>query len=88
MHRHEKLFIGGSWVSPDTDDIFEVISPHTEAPIALVAAAGPADVDAAVTSARTAFDDGPGRVWIPPIASKRCAGSRKSMRRNSPRWPS
>ncbi|MGA9674428.1 MAG: aldehyde dehydrogenase [Mycobacterium sp.] len=59
MHRHEKLFIGGSWVSPDTGDTFEVISPHTEAPIALVAAAGPADVDAAVTSARTAFDDGP-----------------------------
>ena len=59
MHRHDKLFIGGSWLSPSTDDTIEVISPHTEAPIALVAAAGPADVDAAVTSARTAFDDGP-----------------------------
>jgi acyl-CoA reductase-like NAD-dependent aldehyde dehydrogenase len=59
VHRHEKLFIGGSWLSPSTDDTFEVISPHTEAPIALVAAATPADVDAAVTSARTAFDDGP-----------------------------
>jgi acyl-CoA reductase-like NAD-dependent aldehyde dehydrogenase len=59
VHRHEKLFIGGSWLSPSTDDTFEVISPHTEAPIALVAAAAPADVDAAVTSARTAFDDGP-----------------------------
>jgi acyl-CoA reductase-like NAD-dependent aldehyde dehydrogenase len=59
VHRREKLFIGGSWVSPGTDDTFEVISPHTEAPIALVAAAGPADVDAAVTGARTAFDDGP-----------------------------
>jgi len=59
VHRHERLFIGGSWLSPSTNDTFEVISPHTEAPIALVAAAGPADVDAAVTSARTAFDDGP-----------------------------
>ena len=59
MHRREKLFIGGSWVSPSTDDNIEVISPHTEAPIALVAAAGPVDVDAAVTSARAAFDDGP-----------------------------
>jgi acyl-CoA reductase-like NAD-dependent aldehyde dehydrogenase len=59
VHRHDKLFIGGSWLSPSTDDTIEVISPHTEAPIALVAAAGPADVDAAVTSARTAFDDGP-----------------------------
>jgi acyl-CoA reductase-like NAD-dependent aldehyde dehydrogenase len=59
VHRREKLFIGGSWVSPGTDDTFEVISPHTEAPIALVAAAGAADVDAAVTGARTAFDNGP-----------------------------
>jgi acyl-CoA reductase-like NAD-dependent aldehyde dehydrogenase len=59
VHRHDKLFIGGSWLSPSTDNTIEVISPHTEAPIALVAAAGPADVDAAVTSARTAFDEGP-----------------------------
>jgi acyl-CoA reductase-like NAD-dependent aldehyde dehydrogenase len=59
VHRRDKLFIGGSWVSPSSDDTIEVISPHTEAPIALVAAAGPADVDAAVISARTAFDDGP-----------------------------
>jgi acyl-CoA reductase-like NAD-dependent aldehyde dehydrogenase len=57
--RRERLFIGGSWVSPSTGNAFEVISPHTEAPIALVASAGPADVDAAVASARTAFDAGP-----------------------------
>jgi acyl-CoA reductase-like NAD-dependent aldehyde dehydrogenase len=39
--------------------VIEVISPSTEAPVAQVAAAGPADVDAAVAAARTAFDDGP-----------------------------
>ncbi len=59
MRRHEKLFIGGSWLSPSTAETFEVISPHTEAPIARVATAGPTDVDAAVTSARAAFDEGP-----------------------------
>src|SRR5947209_4964993 len=59
MHRHEKLFIGGSWVSPSAGETFEVTSPQTEAPIAVVAAAGPAEVDAAVTGARTAFDSGP-----------------------------
>jgi acyl-CoA reductase-like NAD-dependent aldehyde dehydrogenase len=53
------LFIGGTWSSPSTRDTIEVISPHTESPIASVAAAGPADVDAAVTSARKAFDEGP-----------------------------
>ncbi|SPM34031.1 Acyl-CoA reductase or other NAD-dependent aldehyde dehydrogenase [Mycobacterium rhizamassiliense] len=38
---------------------FEVISPHTEQPIAQVAAATPAAVDAAVSAARTALDSGP-----------------------------
>jgi acyl-CoA reductase-like NAD-dependent aldehyde dehydrogenase len=36
-----------------------VISPHTEKPIAAVAAAGPADVDRAVSAARRAQDEGP-----------------------------
>lgn len=39
--------------------LFDVISPHTEQSIAQVAAATPADVDAAVNAARTAFDSGP-----------------------------
>ncbi len=40
-------------------EVFDVISPHTEESIAEVAAAGPADVDAAVNAARAAFDSGP-----------------------------
>jgi acyl-CoA reductase-like NAD-dependent aldehyde dehydrogenase len=59
VHPHDALFIGGTWSSPGTSDTIEVISPHTESPIARVAAAGATDVDAAVTSARVAFDDGP-----------------------------
>lgn len=59
MQRHETLFVGGTWSAPSTTDTIEVISPHSESPIAVVAAAGPADVDAAVTSARKAFDEGP-----------------------------
>ena len=39
--------------------VFDVISPHTEESIAEVAAAGPADVEAAVNAARAAFDSGP-----------------------------
>src|SRR5882757_1685127 len=38
--------------------VFDVISPHTEKSIAQVAAAGPADVEAAVNAARAAFDSG------------------------------
>ena len=59
MRQRDTLFIGGRWSSPSTDDTIAVISPYTESPIARVASAGPADVDAAVTSARTAFDAGP-----------------------------
>ena len=40
-------------------EVFDVISPHTEESIAEVAAAGPADVEAAVNAARAAFDFGP-----------------------------
>jgi acyl-CoA reductase-like NAD-dependent aldehyde dehydrogenase len=40
-------------------EVFEVISPHTEEPIAEVTAAAPADVDLAVSAARAAFDSGP-----------------------------
>lgn len=57
--RHDELFIGGSWQPPSTDRRIEVISPHTEQPVAAVAAAAPADVDAAVAAARRAFDHGP-----------------------------
>ncbi|WP_157011413.1 aldehyde dehydrogenase family protein, partial [Mycobacterium celatum] len=57
--RAGELFISGSWSKPSTDAVIDVISPATEAPVAQVAAAGPADVDAAVGAARQAFDDGP-----------------------------
>jgi acyl-CoA reductase-like NAD-dependent aldehyde dehydrogenase len=40
-------------------EVFEVLSPHTEESIAEVTAAGPADVDAAVSAARAALDSGP-----------------------------
>ncbi|WP_374025125.1 aldehyde dehydrogenase [Mycobacterium sp. HNNTM2301] len=42
-------------------EAFEVISPHTEEPIAEVAAAGPADVDAAIRAARAALEGPWGR---------------------------
>jgi acyl-CoA reductase-like NAD-dependent aldehyde dehydrogenase len=56
---HDQLFIGGRWAGPSTDRSIEVISPHTEEPVARVAVAGPHDVDKAVTAARAAFDTGP-----------------------------
>ena len=58
MHQDE-LFIGGSWQPAATGERIEVVSPHTESPVATVAAASPADVDKAVEAARSAFDVGP-----------------------------
>jgi len=55
----DQLFIGGTWAQPSTAAHIEVISPHSEQPVASVAAAGPGDVEAGVAAARTAFDAGP-----------------------------
>jgi acyl-CoA reductase-like NAD-dependent aldehyde dehydrogenase len=63
--RDDKLFVGGAWCAPSTDRRIEVISPHTETPVARVATAAPADVDRAVEAARDAFDHGPWRATAP-----------------------
>ena len=55
----DKLFIGGRWVAPETDQVIEVVSPVTEEVVATVPHAAPADMDAAVAAARKAFDEGP-----------------------------
>jgi len=54
---HDKLFIGGEWVSPSSTARITVRSASTEEPIGEAPEAAEADVDAAVTAARRAFDD-------------------------------
>ncbi|WP_435581553.1 aldehyde dehydrogenase [Amycolatopsis thermoflava] len=56
---YAKLFIGGRWVDPATDEKIEVISPFTEEVVARVPAGSRSDVDRAVAAAREAFDRGP-----------------------------
>ncbi|KUH94089.1 aldehyde dehydrogenase [Mycobacterium sp. IS-1556] len=58
MHSDE-LFIGGRWLQASTGQRIQVVSPHTEEPVAKVAAAGPEHVDNAVAAARSAIDSGP-----------------------------
>ena len=55
----DKLFIGGKWADPSTDQVIEVHSPATGEYVGRVPMAAAADVDAAVAAARKAFDDGP-----------------------------
>jgi aldehyde dehydrogenase (NAD+) len=56
----DSLFIAGEWTVPAGDELITVVSPHSERPVARVAAASTADVDKAVAEARQAFDSG---VW-------------------------
>src|SRR5437879_6021645 len=51
------LFIGGRFVEPRSGRTFETIDPSTEEPLAVVAEAGPEDVDLAVEAARGAFEE-------------------------------
>jgi acyl-CoA reductase-like NAD-dependent aldehyde dehydrogenase len=59
MEEHTRLFVGGEWSLPSTDEVIDVISPHSEQVIATVAAAAAHDVDRTVAAARRAFDEGP-----------------------------
>jgi len=48
------LFIDGQWRPPETGSYFDTVNPGDERPLARVAEAGKADVDAAVAAARKA----------------------------------
>ncbi|HUA95978.1 MAG TPA: aldehyde dehydrogenase [Acidimicrobiales bacterium] len=56
---YDRLFIGGTWVTPEGTDTIEVVSPGTEEVVATVPDASAADVDKAVAAARQAFESGP-----------------------------
>jgi aldehyde dehydrogenase (NAD+) len=56
---YDRLFIGGTWVTPEGTDTIEVVSPGTEEVVARVPNASAADVDKAVAAARQAFESGP-----------------------------
>jgi len=59
VRTHNTLFIGGALVPPDSDRVIDVISPATGEIIGRVPSGSAADVDAAVSAARRAFDEGP-----------------------------
>ncbi|MGW6929866.1 aldehyde dehydrogenase [Lentzea sp. NPDC054927] len=59
MITYDQLFIGGSWTTPSSDQLLDVVSPHDQSVLGRAAQALPADVDRAVAAAREAFDEGP-----------------------------
>jgi aldehyde dehydrogenase (NAD+) len=56
-----KLFIGGQWCDAEDGRTAPTVNPADGSEITQIAQAGARDVDAAVTAARKAFDDGPWR---------------------------
>ncbi|MGW0040330.1 aldehyde dehydrogenase [Rhodococcus sp. NPDC003348] len=58
MTDYDKLYIGGQWVAPSTDERLEVFSPATEERVGSVPVAAPADIDAAIAAARTTLESG------------------------------
>lgn len=57
--RQTSCFIGGEWLPARSGKTFETVNPATEEVIAQVAEGDAADVDAAVSAAREAFESGP-----------------------------
>ncbi|MGE2692805.1 aldehyde dehydrogenase family protein [Mycolicibacterium pulveris] len=59
------LFIDGAWTAGAGDETLAVVNPATEETIAEVPQATSADVNAAVSAARRAFDEGPWPAMTP-----------------------
>ncbi|MBE9539665.1 MAG: aldehyde dehydrogenase family protein, partial [Proteobacteria bacterium] len=56
---NDKHYIGGQWRAPLSKETFAVINPANEETITRVCAGNAEDIDAAVSAARLAFDEGP-----------------------------
>jgi betaine-aldehyde dehydrogenase len=59
LRQPHHLYIGGQWVSPETDARIAITNPATEDVFATVASASVNDIARAVSAAREAFDTGP-----------------------------
>src|SRR6202140_1115305 len=71
----DKFFIGGQWQRPSSDSVIDVVDAASEETAFSVAEAQAADMDAAVTAAREAFDHGP---W-PRMTHAERAGSLRAL---------
>ena len=56
MQEFAKLYVDGAWVTPASDETIDVVNATTEEVMGRIPAGTPADVDAAVSAAKAAFD--------------------------------
>ena len=76
---HDDLFIAGSFVRASATKRFSAVSPATEEIVGTVPVANAADVDHAVSAARTAFDS-----WSRTAVQLRSSGSAGAARSSAP----
>ena len=58
MQSRDKFFIGNEWVSPSSTQTFKVVNASTGELVATAPEGANADIDAAVSAARAAFEYG------------------------------
>ncbi|MGZ8177121.1 aldehyde dehydrogenase [Williamsia sp. SKLECPSW1] len=73
-HDHDKLYIGGRWVTPHSTDRLEVRSPATGEHVGSAPDGDAQDIDAAVQAARASFESG---VWSRTSPADRAAVLRR-----------
>lgn len=81
--RRTELFIGGQFIKPASSQRFLVVSPSSEDVIGEVPLATTADLDRAVSAARTAFDEGPWPRMTPAERADVLARAADELRRRS-----
>ncbi len=80
---HDSFFIGGTQRRTDSGEYFDVISPRSEERIGRVPAAARGDIDAAVASAREAFDRGPWQRMSPAERGDYCAALAEAIQKRA-----
>ena len=71
LHQPLRLLIDGQWRDATEGGLHEIVNPADGQVIAQAAAGGAADIDAAVTAARAAFDTGPWGRMVPADRARR-----------------
>lgn len=80
----DHFFIGGRWLSPASDAVFQVIDPTTEQTAYEAPAANSVDVDRAIAAAREAFDNGPWPRMSPSERATYLRAIATELRRRTP----
>ena len=84
MHEFSQLYIGGRWVDPVGTDTIDVVDASTEEVMGHIPAGTAADVDAAVTAAKAAFDRSSCRSSSRPVCPRPRRRPSRPWSRTSP----